>query len=138
MCEVSIVTLRDPSKPTPQPEPEPEPEPQPEPEPELPGQWLEAGVLNFPGGAQKQGNLQLNSAYYARDIAIKIPAECKDVKVEEAGILRQGMYTKARPLADKPGVFRLDEISSFRQARVILSGPDGQSCPIGLFVYDHT
>lgn len=147
-CEISLVTLRDPSKPKPQPQPEPQPkpepqpqpqpEPQPEPEPEIPGQWQEAGILNFPGGAQKQGNLQLNSAYYARDIAIKVPAECQDIRVEEAGILRQGVYTKARPLANNPGVFRLDEISSFRQARVILSGPEGQNCPIAVHVYDHT
>jgi hypothetical protein len=94
--------------------------------------------LNFPGGVNKQGNLQLNSAFYARDLSIRIPEDCKDVRVEEAGILRQGMYTKARPLPNQPGIFRLDEISSFRQARVVLSGPEGMSCLIQVQVYDHT
>lgn len=147
-CDISLVTLRDPSEPQPQPEPEPQPQPQPEPEPqpqpepepepEPAGQWQEAGTLNFPGGDQKQGNLQLNSAYYARDIAIKVPDDCQDIKIDEVGILRQNKYTKANPLSNSPGVYRLAEISSFRQARVTISGPEGQNCLIAVHVYDHT
>lgn len=147
-CEISLVTHHKPKQPEPepqpepqpdpQPEPQPEPEPEPQPEPQLPGEWRDAGSLNFPGGQQKQGNLQLNSAYYARDIAIKVPEECKDIRIDEVGILRQNLYTKARALANSPGVYRLNEISSFRQARVTISGPEGQSCLIAVSVYDHT
>jgi hypothetical protein len=149
ICDASLMALpKDPKpqpqpqpepepQPEPQPDPEPQPEPEPEPEPDLPGQWVEAGILNFPGGAFKQGSLQLNSAYYARDIALRIPLECRDIRIDEVGILRQTLFMKANPLPNNMGVYRLDEISSFRQARVTISGPEGQSCPITLFVYDH-
>jgi hypothetical protein len=99
---------------------------------------VEAGTLNFPGGVKKQGNLQLSAAFYARDLAVRVPDECQGVRIDEVGILRQTLYTKARPLPNHPGIYRLDEISSFRQARVVVSGPEGQNCLITVSVYDHT
>jgi hypothetical protein len=57
---------------------------------------MDAGTLNYPGGVNKQGNLQLNADCYSRDLSIMVPENCKDVRVDEAGILRQGAYAKAR------------------------------------------
>ena len=141
VCDMSVLTFAaPPSAPAPAPSPQPNPPPSPEPGDETPsgGEWREAGTLNYPGGVFSLIGIDLNAAYLARDILVRIPDSCVGVSLTELGVIRLGAYVKAQASTERPGVFQLDKLSSFYQVRVSLSGPTNQACPISIYVYDQS
>ncbi len=129
-CEITVVTPTETPTPVPQPDPGENQPPS--------GEWREAGVLNYPGGDFTLVGVELNATYYGQKLVARVPEDCSGVSLSELGIIRSGSYVKAKPVAGKDGEFELDQLSTFNQVRVSISGPQNMFCPLRIFIYDES